>query len=588
MSNNHYFRDELTFLREQGVEFANIYPQLSRFLNSRNTDPDVERLLEGFAFLTGRLREKVEDEFPELTHSIINMLWPNYLRPVPSMCMVQFSPYIKAISSRQTIAQGTQLDSLPVSDTVCHFRTCRDIDIYPLVRDKVSTTHTRESSQIDVKLLLFGEQQVGQIDLKSLRFFLGGDPHSARMLYLWLNHYLERIEVVTVHRVVTLPPNSFRAVGFDSGDAILPYPRNVYEGYRIIQEYLSFPDAFLFFDLRNLGQYVAADTQGSFSLRFSFTKNLPADVRVRDNSFELYCSPAINLFEHDADPIDLNGLHAEYKITPSCRQPAHYEVFSVNQVQGWQENHIGRIRGQVRNYTPFESFQHEIERTRHRQSLYFRVRVKDSLQNDGFEHFISFVRGDETQCIGFSEAVSLQLTCTNRAVPLLLGKGDIAVPTDGSPAYAEFSNITEPTAPLRPVLDGSLLWMLISNLSLNYLSLLSKDALSAVLRAYDFRALVDRQAEKISRHRLQGILDIKSEPVQRLIKGLPVRGLSSVITLSQSALGSEGELYLFGSVLSRFFSLYASINSFHELVVINADNQERYTWGIQTGQQPLI
>lgn len=154
------------------------------------------------------------------------------------------------------------------------------------------------------------------------------------------------------------------------------------------------------------------------------------------------------------------------------------------------------------------------------------------------------------------------------------------------PAFASFTNITEPTAPIRPVLDGSLLWTLISNLSLNYLSLLSKEALTSVLRAYDFRALVDRQAERISRQRMEGIVDIKTQPTEKLLRGLPVRGLRSEITLSQSAFGSEGELYLFGTVLSRFFSLYASINTFHELIVINADNKERYSWGIQSGQQP--
>lgn len=48
----------------------------------KDADPDIERLLEGVAFLTGNLRQKIEDEFPELTHGLIKMLWPNYLRPL--------------------------------------------------------------------------------------------------------------------------------------------------------------------------------------------------------------------------------------------------------------------------------------------------------------------------------------------------------------------------------------------------------------------------------------------------------------------------------------------------------------------------
>ncbi|KXF83012.1 type VI secretion system baseplate subunit TssF [Enterovibrio coralii] len=588
MSRNRFFRDELAFLREQGVAFTEVYPQLARFLNSSSTDPDVERLLEGFAFLTGRLREKVEDEFPELTHSIISMLWPNYLRPVPSTSIVQFTPDEKALTYAQSIERGTQVDSHAVMGTVCHFRTCRNVDIYPLRRDDVTTVNTRDASMIDVSLSVLGDQPVNQLGLSSLRFYLGGEKYSAEMLYLWLSHYLEKVEIIAGDNAVILPKSAFQTVGFDTDDAILPYPTNVYQGYRILQEYLSFPDAYLFFDIQGLGRYVPANVRESITLRFSFSKTLTPDVRVKKDMFELYCTPVINLFSHDADPIDLNGKSAEYKITPSSRYASHYETFSVDLVQGWQENNVGRIRGQVRTYTPFESFQHEIERARDRKALYYRVRVRDSVHSDGFDHHISFVRSDETECVDFSEAISLNLTCTNRQLPMELGKGDICVPTDSSPAYATFSNLTEPTAPMRPMLDGTLLWTLISNLSLNYLSLLSKDALSSVLRAYDFRALVDRQAERISRQRLDGIVDIQSKPIEKIIRGLPVRGLRSEIVLSQSAFGSEGELYIFGTVLSRFFSLYASINSFHELVVINADNQERYTWGIQTGQQPLI
>jgi len=588
VSQDKYFREELAFLKEQGAEFTQVHPQLSRFLNGGSTDPDVERLLEGFAFLTGRLRAKVEDEFPELTHSIIGMLWPNYLRPVPSMTIVKFFPTEKSISARQQVKKGTYLDSKPVLDTVCQFRTCRDMDVYPLECHSVETTNFRDSSEINLDLKILGDQRLVDIDLADLRFYIGGQSYSAQMLYLWLSHYLTRIDIVSDGKQVSIPKSCFKLAGFDSQDALLSYPKNVYEGYRILQEYLSFQEAFLFFDLKSIGEFVNASMSGNLTIRFSFSKMIPADVRIREECFQLYCTPAINLFEHDADPIDLNGKSSEYRITPSSRHPANYEIFSVDKVEGWQDTQNGRERGKPRLYTPFESFQHEIERTRHRKALYYRIRVKDSIRNDGFDHFMSFVRSDETTSVGVSEAVSLRITCSNRQLPLELGCGDICQPTASSPTFATFENIIEPTQALRPVLDGSLLWTLISNLSLNYLSLLSKDALSAVLRAYDFRALVDRQAEIVAQQRLQGITKVTSKPIEKIMRGLPVRGLQSEITLDQSAFGSEGDLYLFGTVLSRFFTLYASINSFHELVVINSSNNERYTWGAKIGVQPLI
>ncbi|WP_104205120.1 type VI secretion system baseplate subunit TssF [Billgrantia saliphila] len=585
---NRYYRDELDYLKLQGREFAEANPGLSRFLSERSTDPDVERLLEGFAFLTGRMREKVEDEFPELTHSLIGMLWPNYLRPVPSMTVMQFTPKTHALSGRQVVAAGTTLGARPIDGTACRFRTCHDVTLYPLVHAGVEAQHSREASVVELALDVSSDQPLDALGIDHLRLHLGGGGYTARSLYLWLGHYLSRLELEIDGVCLPLPRDMLAPVGFAREHALLPYPRNVYQGYRILQEYLCFPEAFHFVDLLGLGRHLPKTHASRITLRFVFSRTLPVDARVRDEHLALYCAPAINLFTHDADPIDLNGERSEYRIRPSSRSPAHYEVFSVDAVQGWLEGDGGKIRGEPRPYVPFESYQHQIERDRGREARYFRVRVRDSLRGDGFDHDIAFVRADEQACLGMRETISLRLTCSNRALPERLTVGDICASTDSSPVFADFRNITRPTPALRPTLDGSLLWTLISNLSLNYLSLLERDALCSVLRAYDFRALVDRQAERMSQKRLAGVIDIETRSIDRLKRGLPVRGLRSVMTLDQEAFGDEGGLYLFGSVLARFFSLYASINSFHELHVVNRHNQERYSWTLQSGQQPLI
>lgn len=592
MKLNRFYRDELNFLRLQGQEFADAHPQLTRFLSEQSNDPDVERLLEGFAFLTGRLREKVEDELPELTHSLLNMLWPNYLRPVPSATIMRFDPKIRAISERQRIAEGTEIRSRPVADgqgrTRCRFRTCRDLAMYPMTVADVEATHSREVSTITLSLALHSDQPLSGLGMDDLRLYLGGDRYTAETLYLWLNHCLTGVELVVNGGTIPVPATCLQPVGFGEGDALLPYPKNAYAGYRILQEYLSFPEAFHFVDVTGLGRYLPPAQADEIQIRFHCDRTLPPDVRVREDSLQLYCTPAINLFRHEADPVDLNGRQTEYRIQPSSRYPSHYEVFSVDRVEGWLEDPQHQRRGEARRYTPFESFEHQVERDRNRTALYYRVRVRESVRGDGFDHCIAFVRGDEQSCLDRREAVSLTLTCTNRQLPAQLAVGDVCEVTQSTPAFATFRNVTRPTRTLRPTLDGSLLWTLISNLSLNYLSLLDVDALRSVLRVYDFRALVDRQAERISRQRLDGIGAIHTEPVDRMYKGLPVRGIRSTVTLDQQAFASEGDLYLFGTVLSRFFGLYASINAFHLLDVVNSDNQERYTWTLQTGQQPLM
>ncbi len=602
MNLNKYFRDELDFLRMQGKEFAEANPSLSQYLSEPNSDPDVERLLEGFSFLTGRLRQKIEDQLPELTHSTINMLWPNYLRPIPSATMIQYTPGEGAITTKQIVPKGSILKSIKVgqndafaketeddtSSIACTFSTCHDVVLYPMYKKGVVASHSREESVIDLALELDDTIPLQKMDMKSLRVFLGAELHTAHTMCLWFNHYLKSMEIVIKGTSFPIPLSAFKQTGFEPEESLLPYPSNVYQGYRILQEYLCFPQSFLSFELLGLDKVFPPASADEMTIRFTFRRTFPAGIKIRDNAFELYCVPAVNLFKHEADPINLNGQKVDYKISPAGTRAEQFEVFNVDSVNGWLADDSGRVRGGVRRYSAFESFHHEIERSEGRTSLYYRTRVKDSVREIGFDHFLAFVRGDEEQCLDLTETVSLSLTCTNRLLPDLLQVGDITESTEDSPAFCTFSNITKPTQSLRPSLDGSLLWTLISNMSLNYLSLLSKDALVAILRAYDFKALVNIQAQRASALRLKGIEGIETTPVDRMIKGLPVRGLRSVLTLKEAAFGSEGELYLFGAVMSRFFGLYASINSFHELEVLNADNGERYHWDMLAGEQPLI
>ncbi|EKP0305195.1 type VI secretion system baseplate subunit TssF [Aeromonas veronii] len=588
MSLEHYFRDELAFLRLQGREFADSYPELTRFLSEQNTDPDVERLLEGFAFLTGNLRAKIEDEFPELTHGLLNMLWPNYLRPVPSMTIMQFSVIPGAIAQPALVRQGCQLDSLPIDDVTCHFQTCHDAWVYPAEMRQITVQSGNDLSTISLDIALHAPLPLSELQLDKLRFFLGGDSYTAYELYFWLSNQLSHIELEINGKRFRQEAKALKSVGFERDDALLPYPNNVYSGYRILQEYFCFPESFLFFELSG-GEWPKQPLPVSeFKIHFCFDRPLPAELKIRPDSFMLNCVPAINLFQHDSEPVNLNGRQAEYPLKASYRYADSFEIFSVDQVEGWVEGNMGRSRGTPRIYQPFESFQHQIERAKQRLALYYRVRVRESVSGDGFEHSLSFVRGDETTTVDLDESISVTLTCTNRSRAARLKVGSICVPTGSSPSFATFRNLLRPTRPLRPALDGSLHWTLISNLSLNYVSLLRRDALVQVLRTYDFPALHDKQAEQASRKRLAGIEEIETKPVDRLVRGMPVRGLKSVLSIRQSAFGSEGELYLFSTVLAHFFSLYASVNAFHLLEVVNLDNKERYQWPVQIGQHSLM
>lgn len=606
MSFEKYFRDELDYLRQLGRDAAKERPHLAAFLSEQGSDPDVERLLEGFAFLTGNLREKIDDQFPELTHGLLNMLWPNYLRPIPSMTVIEYTPDDSVVTEATLVKRGTQILSVPVmqdeerdtslnppqnNGAQCTFTLCRDTWLFPISVRNISANNSNEQGVLSIDFAAKADLNLQDVQLGKLRFYLGEDFHTSTQLYFWISHYFERAEFVVNGATIPMPDFDFIPVGFEREDALLPYTKNSYMGYRILQEYFCFPEGFLFFDVTGVIDFPPHLNASEFKLNFYFSQALPPEVKVRPTTLRLNCTPAVNLFQHYSEAIELDGSQTEYLLSASYSHPERYDIFSIDKVESWLTEKVatkGHTRGRAREYNSFESFHHQIENAQEHDTLYYRQRVKNSLFRKGFEHYLSFVRSDESQVTLSEENVSVTLTCTNRELPLLLRVGDINLPTKNSPSFATFRNITRPSVPLYPVLDGSLHWSLLSNMSLNYMSLLDKDALKQILHTYDFPSMYNRQSARASQKRLDAIARLETKPVDRLFRGLPVRGLQTTLWLEQSAFSSEGELYLFSTVLSRFFSLYASVNAFHRLIVVNLDNQECYEWPVQTGQHALM
>lgn len=240
---NTYYQEELLFLRDMGTAFAQAYPRLAPFLAREGTDPDVERLLEGFAFLTGRLRQKVDDELPELTHALIALLWPHFLRPLPAMSMLCFEPIPHLVSEKQRIPRGTTVDAMPVEGTSCRFQTCYDVDLYPLTLEAVVRPRESGVRQLTLQFRCTSARvSPATLGLDTLRLYLHGELFLCQTLYLWLCQYVDTIVVQQADNAAlrgpgTAPPAAIRAVGFAEDEGLLPYPANAFLGYRLLQEY---------------------------------------------------------------------------------------------------------------------------------------------------------------------------------------------------------------------------------------------------------------------------------------------------------------------------------------------------------------
>ncbi|MGF1607267.1 MAG: type VI secretion system baseplate subunit TssF [Rhodothalassiaceae bacterium] len=586
MSFNRYYREELDYLRQLGRVFAEENPQLSRFLGDQGHDPDVERLLEGFAFLVGRLRQKVEDEFPELTHDLMSLIWPNFLRPVPAMSILEFTPVAGALDESTPIPRGCRVASQPVDGTACRFQTAYDVQLDPIKVTEAEAKGAGVGTQVTIKIRTLPGLTLQAMTSRRLRFYLYADPLVADAYYLWFLEHLKQVELRAPdgrEAVARIAPSAVTPGGLSDTESLLPYPPEAFAGFRLFQEFFAFKEKYHFLDIGPLPlEQLGGEAQG-FDLVFRFDPEFDDIMRPRANTFRLHCTPIVNIFPFDGDPIRVEQRAAEYRVRPSSRQSSHYEIFSVDQVEGWLQGSAER-----RLYRAFTSFEHDEEIQGKGRAIYYRTRLKPSAVARGIDHYLAFVDASDRIAMPPTETVSLKLSCTNRNLPEKLGIGDIDQPTSTSPDFAGFKNISRISEALQPPIEGRSAWTLVSNLSLNYRSLANVEALRVILAAYDFKAAVDRHAARKRKVQLEGIAAIRTEKVDRLYQGYPVRGVLSRLDMREANFGGPGSAYLFGTILSRFYALYASVNSFHQLQVYGLDQGETYTWPPMIGHKAIL
>lgn len=583
----NWFSQELQTLRELGDDFVEDNPRLAPFLGSTASDPESEYLLEHFAFLTARLVMKLEDHLPELTHPVLQLLYPNVLRPLPSMTVMQFQPVDHALSETQVLAKGTQVFARPIDGVSCEFRTCTELSIAPLEIRGVTTQPSAEAPVVRIDLGTLSEQPLRRMKCDHLQFHLAGSRRNALHLYQWLAQHLDKLYLHIGQHRFALPP-SVTFVGFKVDDALLPSTGEQMDGYRILQEFFCFPDRFHGFRIEGLGAYWPDEAAEQIQLELRFNGPFPADIQIDQTTVLLNCVPAINLFTCPAKPIPLNSEEVREPIRVSRQGCDKDEIFSVDRVSSQRQ----KSKDHVQHFTLFESLYRNFPLGERVPTLYYKVDIEQEPVNDRVQHKIRLVHHNLEPYLGEQEELSIDLTCSNGALAQQLKIGEIDLTTQDTPSYVTYRNLTSPTRSCPPMLQsggqGERHWALISNLALNNLSLSSPAALASVLRAYDFVGVHDLQQARRTAQRLNAIKEVHSEPYDWLIKGVPVRGMRTTLHIDPDGFECWGEVQLFGNVLSHFMASYASSSSFHQLQIINTANSTRQLWPAHTGRQPVM
>jgi type VI secretion system protein ImpG len=586
---NKYYQDELTYLRELGREFATAYPAIAPMLAERG-DPDVERLLEGVAFLTGKLRQKLDDELPEVIHSVASLLFPHYLRQVPSTSIIEFTPLPNVVREKLTVARNAEVGSVPVDGVSCRFRTTQDVELVPLtVEDARIDTGAQLAQSLRLEMKVTGGAALAAINLTQLRFYIHGERRLQDDLRLWLGAHVDSIALASVDAagrdttVCSLPAKALKMVGFAENEGLIPYPRTVYPGFRLLQEFFTLPQKFAFFDVTNL-EAMPADKMGDrFAIIIQFKDGLPAGTRVTKDNFRLFCSPVVNLFEHATDPLKPDPSKHEYLVRPSGATPQGYEIYSVDNVVA-----IARRTSQRVEIPPFLAFQHELDPDAAARAVFYQLHLRPAAIGDGVDVYLSFGSPQDVGALPEFDVISVEATCTNRRLAGSLKVGDLRVPTATSPAVATFTNLAGVTPPLPPPTGRELQWRVLAHMAMSYRSITELEVLRALVDIYNFQAITDRQAARANQLRQQAIKSVKVRPTDRLYRGAPVRGVAADIELDEGGWSGEGEMYLFASILNEMFASYVSLNSFTQLTVTGTNTRVVYKWEPKAGNLQLI
>ncbi|MBT8490318.1 MAG: type VI secretion system baseplate subunit TssF, partial [Deltaproteobacteria bacterium] len=283
---NRYFQQELNNLKDLGVEFSKNHPAVAPMLSGRSADPDVDRLLEGVAFLIALLRQKLDDEFPEIIHEVVRLIWPHYLRPLPSASVVAFAPR-PILKRSMTIPAATQVASVPVEGTSCLFQTCYHVEVHPLRLLDASFVETAGQPQAIRLVLELSDLKLANWQPEALRFYLAGDFAAAADRYLLLRRYLKRIVIKAAdsNNVSVLSPENLKPAGFGPDEGMIPYPTNSFPGYRAIQEYFIMPEKFLFLDLAGWSQWKHRGSGNRFEILFELDRIPFTPPRITSDDF---------------------------------------------------------------------------------------------------------------------------------------------------------------------------------------------------------------------------------------------------------------------------------------------------------------
>jgi len=614
-----YYEQELQHLQEMGREFGTQFPKQARRLGlDRGTevdDPYVERLLQGFAFLAARVQLRLDAEFPRFTQRLVDILYPQFLAPLPSMLIaqVQPDPGDAGLAAGVLLPRGSMMRSQSprAGLTDCRFRTAHELRLWPVeIASAEYFSHAANlplagqeswrkfSAGLRFRLRTTGGCDFGQISLQDLRLHCAGAGELGYALHELVCGHTLGVIVSSGTRHETLAPGCVRTVGFDDDQALLPESQRGFGGYRLLQEYFAFPSRFLFFDLAGIGEALRrlGGQEAEITLLFS-RANAALSQSVDAESLALNCVPAINLFEQRCDRVQIGPQGHDHHVVVDRARPMDFEVIDLLDVTGH-----GSDLARERRFAPlYAAFHHEDEERGAYYTLQREPRLLSARQKDlrgagprtsyiGSEVFLSLVDAKEAPFSADLQQLSVRALCSNRDLPLLMG-ADAELSLESSAPVKGIRIVKGPSRPQPALREAHLAWRFINQLSINHLSLSDADAQQGAAALREMLRLYALEGDEAAQRQIDGLRSVRTESVvRRLPRPGPIAfGRGVLIALEVDELAFQGgSAFLLGCVLSHFFGRHVSMNGFTELRLSAPSRGLIFAGSPQDGARPLL
>lgn len=557
-----YFAMEMRLLQDALQQFAANYPQQACVLS----DPMAARLCEGFAFLTSQLKQQLDDDWPEIAEQLIMQFWPYLLRPIPALSIAQFTPHLNQLQQGMTLPRGTVCHSKPLGESqiACPFKTTTSVTLYPLHISHIQSMSSETSTAMQITLQTEAKLSLNQLNLPHLKFYLSTDL--AFDLY-----YMLTSQVIDVHiRFPDLPEQRPQYMGgqsivkpchFSMEDALLPLSTQSYLGFHVLLDYFALPEKFCFVELSNLQKIIWPEHNcQQFAITIRFKTPFPENKTLDSSALRLYSSPIVNLYHATTEPINAKPTENSYPLIIQHGQDLSYKLYNIEKLTG-----VDIYNHEQFEYLPFFKINPMQPNQRNYQLSHYHYKNSPyHLTLNGHSH--EYLSCDVTLCNGdyLQQETHLDLMLPNNLNGI---KGRTLLPV---------------TPILSPPKRNQLTWQLLAHLSFNYRVFDDINYLKQLLACYNW------SQQLTIKQRILALQTIATSSHDQIQQGMLVRILKIQLSIQENFFFNHAEIYLFGSILQHFFSLYCQLNHTVQLYLLCLPSQKVYTWQPQPGQNPPL